>query len=56
MGRIFDVCFMMAKEGIAFAKHPSLLELEKRHGVDLGHTYTTADSLVIILSNDCRVP
>ena len=53
MGRIFDVCFMMAKESIAFAKYPSLLE---RHGVDLGHAYTTADSLVIILSNDCRVP
>ena len=34
MGRIF----------IAFAKYPSLLELEKRHGVDLGHAYTTADS------------
>ena len=41
MGRIFDVCFMMAKESIAFAKYPSLLELE---GVDLGHAYTTADS------------
>ena len=44
MGRIFDLCFMMAKESIAFAKYPSLLELEKRHGVDLGHAYTTADS------------
>ena len=32
MGRIFDVCFMMAKESIAFAKYPSVLELEKRHG------------------------
>ena len=47
MGRIFDVCFMMAKESIAFAKYPSLLELEKRHGVVLGHAYTTADSLVM---------
>ena len=44
MGRIFDLCFMMAKESVAFAKYPSLLELEKRHGVDLGHAYTTADS------------
>ena len=44
MGRIFEVRFMMAKESIAFAKYPSLLELEKRHGVDLGHAYTTADS------------
>ena len=24
---------------IAFAKYPSLLELEKRRGVDLGHAY-----------------
>ena len=44
MGQIFDVCFMMAKESIVFAKYPSLLELEKRHGVDLGHAYTTTDS------------
>ena len=44
MGRIFDLCFMMAKESVVFAKYPSLLELEKRHGVDLGHAYTTADS------------
>ena len=44
MGRIFDLCFMMAKESVAFAKYPSLLELEKRHGVDLGHAYTTACS------------
>ena len=39
MGRIFDLCFMMAKERIAFAKYLSLLELEKHHGVDLGHAY-----------------
>ena len=44
MGRIFDLCFMMAMESVAFANYPSLLELEKRHGVDLGHAYTTADS------------
>ena len=36
------LCFMMAKESVAFAKYPSLLELEKRHGVDLGHAYTAA--------------
>ena len=28
MGWIFDLCFMMAKESVAFAKYPSLLELE----------------------------
>ena len=38
------LCFMMAKESVAFAKYLSLLELGKRHGVDLGHAYTAADS------------
>ena len=50
MRRIFDLCFMMAKESIAVAKYPSLLELEKRHGVDLGHAYTTADSAKLFTS------
>ena len=35
MGRIFDLCFMMVMESVAFANYPSLLELGKRHGVDL---------------------
>ena len=35
-GEKFDVCFMMAKESLPFIKYPALLELESRHGVDLG--------------------
>ena len=44
MAKKFDVCFMMAKESLPFTKYPSLLELESRHGVDLGPAYRTPDS------------
>ena len=36
MKRKFDICFVMAKEGIAFSKYPALYDLESRHEVDLG--------------------
>lgn len=44
MKRKFDLCFVMAKESIAFSKYPALLQLEERHGVDMGHAYGTAES------------
>ena len=44
MRRKFDMCYLMAKEGIAFEKFPALYELEARHGVDLGAAYRTAPS------------
>lgn len=44
MAKKFDVCFVMAKESLPFTKYPSLLELESRHGVDLGPAYHTPDS------------
>ena len=37
----FDVCYLMAKENIPFVKYPALLDLETRHGVDLGLAYST---------------
>ena len=40
----FDICFVMAKEGLAFRKYPSLHELEVRHGVDIGLSYKTKNS------------
>ena len=40
----FNVCYLMAKEGIAFEKFVPLCELESRHGVELGHAYRTAPS------------
>lgn len=44
MKKKFDICYIMAKEGIAFRKYPALHELEVRHGVDLGFAYRTKDS------------
>ena len=35
----FDVAYMIAKEGIAFAKMNSLCQLQQRHGVKLGECY-----------------
>ena len=39
-----DICFVIAKEGLAFRKYPSLQELEVRHGVDLSFSYKTKTS------------
>ena len=44
MRRKFDLCYLMAKEGIAFEKYTALYELEARHEVDLGPAYKTAPS------------
>ena len=44
VGRKFDISYVMAKESIAFAKYPSIVQLEQRHGVDLGHAYNTQES------------
>ena len=44
MGRKFQLCFVMAKENIPFAKYPALLLLEEHHGVDVGSAYRTPDS------------
>ena len=43
----FDLCYMMAKEGIAFEKYPALAlrELEAQHNVDIGHAYKTAPAV-----------
>ena len=42
--RKFDICYVLAKEGLAFHKYPVLHALEERHGVDLGFSYKTKDS------------
>ena len=39
MKRKFDICYVMAKEGIAFSKYTALYDLESRHEVDLGVAY-----------------
>jgi len=44
MRKKFDICYVMAKQSIPFAKYPALIELESRHGVNLGPAYRTPDS------------
>lgn len=44
MRKKFDLCYLLAKENIAFRKYPSLVQLEKRHGVDMGTSYLTKAS------------
>ena len=35
----FDICYVMAKEGMTFSKYPALYDLKSRHNVDLGVAY-----------------
>ena len=44
MSKMFDICYVLAKENMSFRKYPAIHELEIRHGVDLGHSYATKDS------------
>ena len=44
MRKKFDICYLIAKEGMPFRKYPALHALEERHGVDLGFSYKTQDS------------
>ena len=36
----FDLAYLIAKEKLAFSKYPKLCELEARHGVSIGTSYT----------------
>ncbi len=35
----FDVCYVLAKEGLSFKKYSKILELESRHEVNIGVAY-----------------
>ena len=35
----FDICYIMAKEGIMFSRYPALYDLESRHDMDIGAAY-----------------
>ena len=39
MSQKFDICCVMANEGISLRKYSTLHELEEHHGVDLGFAY-----------------
>ena len=41
----FELCFMLAKEGVAFARYPSFHSLAERQGVDLGSSVKDASML-----------
>ena len=41
----FDLCYLMAKEGITFETYVVLYELEACRDVDPGHAYKTAPSV-----------
>ena len=50
LGRLklkFNICYMMAKQSLPFAKYLPLLELQAHHGADLGSSYNTPDSAKI---------
>ena len=44
MRKKFDICYVIAKEGMPFRKYPILHALEERHGVDLGFAYKTNEA------------
>lgn len=42
--RKFQICYMMAREGLPFLKYVPLHNLQELHGVDLGPSYKTDDN------------
>ena len=40
----FDICYVVAKQGLSFRKYPSIHALQERHDVNLGFSYKTVDS------------
>lgn len=40
----FDIANFVATEKLAFSKYPSICKLERRHGVDVGATYTNENA------------
>lgn len=50
MKRKFQICYMMAREGLPFHKYVPLHNLQELHGVDLGPSYKTNDSAQVFTS------
>jgi len=38
--RKFDIAYLVATESMSFLKYPVICELEKKHGLDIGVSYT----------------
>ena len=43
MTRTFDICYVLAREGLAFLKYPSFHALAVHQGVELGSAYKRSD-------------
>lgn len=43
MARKFEICYVLAREGLAFLKYPSFHALAVRQGVELGSAYKRSD-------------
>lgn len=50
LGKKVDICYMLAKDNLAFRKYLAIHKLETRHGVELGQSYTTKDSARVFTS------
>jgi len=47
MEKKFDVCYLLAKEDMAFRKYPVICQLEAKHGIELSNSYLKKDSASI---------
>lgn len=47
----FEVAYFVAKEELPLAKYPNLLQLEEKHGVDLGKAYRSDKSCNMFISH-----
>ena len=41
ISKLFDIMYVVVREELPFTKYPSLLELERRHGVPVGKMNST---------------
>ena len=42
--KMFGVCYLLAKENVAFLNYPAILEVREHCGVDVGFAYRTKNS------------
>ena len=49
MKRKFEICYVLAREGVAFAKYPTFHALAESQGVDIGSSYRGADCAKIFM-------
>ena len=45
----FEICYVLAREGLAFLKYPAFHDLAVRQGVELGYSYKRNDCAKLIV-------